>query len=241
MLTTDRLFNMVLAAGRDETPYVDPTAVQNDVKSLYRAGQGKVGTVRHRSCPTDPSHIQDCPVEMGPGCKDNADMARTRSPSVVSYASAPTHSCARLPRRSRCITRSRSLPCKSPLACTVLSRGRPRKTVHNCISPHLSLAPLLHVEERERESRERGYRQKPEKRREARRKADQSRIQSEFSGHMRDALLHIARKFEGDGDGVQRDADLLEAAMAGMGTKDERLYVPFSPLKPSTRQYGCDA
>jgi annexin A7/11 len=49
---------------------------------------------------------------------------------------------------------------------------------------------------------------------------------------MRDALLHIARKFEADGDGVQRDADLLEAAMAGMGTKDERLYVP--PSSPHT-------
>lgn len=50
-----------------------------------------------------------------------------------------------------------------------------------------------------------------------------NRVKSEFSGHMRDALYHIARKFEADGDGVLRDAELLEAAMAGMGTKDERL------------------
>jgi annexin A7/11 len=49
------------------------------------------------------------------------------------------------------------------------------------------------------------------------------RIHSEFSGHMQDALLHIARRFEADGDGILRDAEMLEAAMAGMGTKDERL------------------
>ena len=60
---------------------------------------------------------------------------------------------------------------------------------------------------------------------------------------MKDALLHIARKYEGDGDGVQRDADLLEAAMAGMGTKDERLYVfreavtHLGPVDPGRK--GC--
>ncbi|RSH93498.1 hypothetical protein EHS25_007854 [Saitozyma podzolica] len=48
-------------------------------------------------------------------------------------------------------------------------------------------------------------------------------IHSEFSGHMRDALHFIARGAEMDGQGVTRDAELLEAAMAGMGTKDERL------------------
>ncbi|WVQ75133.1 hypothetical protein IAR50_004742 [Cryptococcus sp. DSM 104548] len=48
-------------------------------------------------------------------------------------------------------------------------------------------------------------------------------INSEFSGHMRDALYYIARGAEMDGDGVVRDAELLQAAMAGMGTKDERL------------------
>jgi annexin A7/11 len=48
-------------------------------------------------------------------------------------------------------------------------------------------------------------------------------VESEFSGHMRDGLLHIARFAEADGNGVHRDALLLEAAMAGMGTKDERL------------------
>lgn len=40
---------------------------------------------------------------------------------------------------------------------------------------------------------------------------------------MKDGLIFIARFAEGDGQGVQRDAELLEAAMAGMGTKDERL------------------
>ncbi|WWD20122.1 hypothetical protein CI109_104598 [Kwoniella shandongensis] len=48
-------------------------------------------------------------------------------------------------------------------------------------------------------------------------------IQSEFSGHMRDGLYHIARGAEGDGRGVVRDAELLEAAMRGVGTKDERM------------------
>jgi hypothetical protein len=40
---------------------------------------------------------------------------------------------------------------------------------------------------------------------------------------MRDALMYIARGAEADGRGIQRDADMLEAAMAGAGTKDERL------------------
>ncbi|KAK8849498.1 hypothetical protein IAR55_004832 [Kwoniella newhampshirensis] len=48
-------------------------------------------------------------------------------------------------------------------------------------------------------------------------------IQNEFSGHMRDGLFYIARAAEGDGRGVVRDAELLEAAMRGMGTKDERM------------------
>ncbi|KAE8542381.1 hypothetical protein D1P53_001158 [Cryptococcus gattii VGV] len=48
-------------------------------------------------------------------------------------------------------------------------------------------------------------------------------IHSEFSGHMRDALFFIARGVEADGDGVVRDCELLHDAMAGMGTKDERM------------------
>ncbi|WVR08238.1 hypothetical protein IAU60_005285 [Kwoniella sp. DSM 27419] len=48
-------------------------------------------------------------------------------------------------------------------------------------------------------------------------------IQSEFSGHMRDGLYYIARGAEADGQGVVRDAEYLHAAMAGMGTKDERM------------------
>lgn len=48
-------------------------------------------------------------------------------------------------------------------------------------------------------------------------------VENEFSGHMRDGLLQITRFAENDGDGVHRDAFMLERAMAGMGTKDERL------------------
>ena len=40
---------------------------------------------------------------------------------------------------------------------------------------------------------------------------------------MRDSLLYIVRGVEMDGHGVVRDAEMIEAAMAGMGTKDERL------------------
>lgn len=45
-------------------------------------------------------------------------------------------------------------------------------------------------------------------------------IKSEFSGHMRDALVYI---LEGAVDKPKRDARLLEAAMAGFGTKDDLL------------------
>lgn len=48
-------------------------------------------------------------------------------------------------------------------------------------------------------------------------------IDSEFGGHMKDALLYVAEAAERDGQGVERDAIMLERAMAGMGTKDERL------------------
>ncbi|GAK65469.1 annexin a4 [Moesziomyces antarcticus] len=50
-----------------------------------------------------------------------------------------------------------------------------------------------------------------------------SMIDSEFSGHMRDALRYIVDGVENDGQGVTRDARLLEDSMKGMGTKDERL------------------
>lgn len=40
---------------------------------------------------------------------------------------------------------------------------------------------------------------------------------------MKDALLYIAEAAERDGQGVDRDAIMIERAMAGMGTKDERL------------------
>ncbi|KAF9258306.1 Annexin [Marasmius fiardii PR-910] len=52
-------------------------------------------------------------------------------------------------------------------------------------------------------------------------------IKSEFSGHMRFALLYIVNgakeKHIGEGPGVWRDAKLLEASMKGLGTKDKQL------------------
>ena len=45
-------------------------------------------------------------------------------------------------------------------------------------------------------------------------------IHDEFSGHMQHALFYVV---QGALDPVTRDARLLEAAMAGAGTKDERL------------------
>ncbi|KAL9937040.1 hypothetical protein V8E36_004275 [Tilletia maclaganii] len=50
-------------------------------------------------------------------------------------------------------------------------------------------------------------------------------IKSEFSGHFEDALLYVVLGAEGGGAGIERDAKLIEDAMAGMGTKDELLIV----------------
>lgn len=47
-------------------------------------------------------------------------------------------------------------------------------------------------------------------------------VEKEFAGHMEDALLLMLRTAK---DPAMRDAVLLEDAMAGMGTKDERLVV----------------
>lgn len=47
-------------------------------------------------------------------------------------------------------------------------------------------------------------------------------VDKEFSGHMKDALLHILR---GALDPAMRDAVALEDCMKGMGTKDEKLVV----------------
>ena len=49
---------------------------------------------------------------------------------------------------------------------------------------------------------------------------------------MRDGLSYLVKAYENDGQGVARDVEYLEAAMAGMGTKDERLYVSFIPFQP---------
>ncbi|KAL4921411.1 hypothetical protein BDW62DRAFT_128667 [Aspergillus aurantiobrunneus] len=50
----------------------------------------------------------------------------------------------------------------------------------------------------------------------------EAHIDKEFSGHMKDALLHMIRTAL---DPAMRDAVLLEECMKGMGTKDERLVV----------------
>ncbi|EAU38136.1 conserved hypothetical protein [Aspergillus terreus NIH2624] len=47
-------------------------------------------------------------------------------------------------------------------------------------------------------------------------------IEKEFSGHMKDALLHMLRTALCP---AMRDAELLEECMKGMGTKDEKLVV----------------
>jgi annexin A7/11 len=39
------MFNMALAAGRDESTFVNQQSVDNDVATIYRAGPGKIGTV----------------------------------------------------------------------------------------------------------------------------------------------------------------------------------------------------
>jgi len=126
-MKTERMFNMALAAGRDESTFVNQQAVENDVATIYRAGPGKIGT----------DEIAICGI--------------------------------------------------------LLQRS----------DPHLrALAQSFQMKHRIQLS---------------------AMINSEFSGHMRDGLYHVVRKYEMDGDGVQRDAEGLERAMAGAGTKDERL------------------
>jgi len=53
-----------------------------------------------------------------------------------------------------------------------------------------------------------------------------ARVEGEFSGHMKSGLLYLVKAYENDGQGIARDVEYLEDAMSGMGTKDERLYVP---------------
>lgn len=126
-MKTERMFNMALSGTRDESPYVNHQAVQQDVETLYRAGPGKIGT----------DEIAICGI-------------------LLSRSDAHLQAIAQqFPQRHR--------------------------------------VTLSHM------------------------------IKSEFSGHMADALLYIAEKFEADGQGVNRDANMLERAMAGAGTKDERM------------------
>ena len=58
------------------------------------------------------------------------------------------------------------------------------------------------------------------------RSALMARVEGEFSGHMKSGLLYLVKAYENDGQGIARDVEYLEDAMSGMGTKDERLYVP---------------
>lgn len=48
-------------------------------------------------------------------------------------------------------------------------------------------------------------------------------VDAEFSGHMRDGLRFVVDGAMGDGNGIERDAALIEESMKGFGTKDERL------------------
>ncbi|KAF8500116.1 hypothetical protein JB92DRAFT_2979461 [Gautieria morchelliformis] len=48
-------------------------------------------------------------------------------------------------------------------------------------------------------------------------------IDGEFWGHMDDALQFVAKGAQDDGYGVHRDVEMIEKAMSGVGTKDERL------------------
>jgi len=125
---TERLFVMALAANRDETEYVDQAKVQADVRALYEAGAGKMGTDEITIC----------------GIIVTRSHAHLRA---LAHAYPPAHG------------------------------GR-----------KLSKA-----------------------------------LVSEFSGHMDTALRFVATGVEDDGYGIHRDAHLIEDAMRGMGTKDERL------------------
>jgi len=124
---TERLFNMALVGNREEGAYVDAARVQADVKTLYKAGEGTVGT----------DEVAICAV-------------------IVN---------------------------RSPAHLRALAQAYPQKHKRR-----LSKA-----------------------------------IDREFSGHMDAALQFVASGAEGDGYGVQRDAEMLEESMRGMGTKDERL------------------
>jgi annexin A7/11 len=44
-----------------------------------------------------------------------------------------------------------------------------------------------------------------------------------YTGHIKDALVYIAEGAEGDGFGIDRDADMIMRSMKGFGTKDEQL------------------
>ena len=67
------------------------------------------------------------------------------------------------------------------------------------------------------------------------------------SGHMGQALQFVARGAEDDGHGVFRDVEMIEEAMSGIGTKDERLskstYTAYTPyvnyLPDSLPYYPC--
>lgn len=47
---TERLFNMALVGNREEAEHVDQARVQADVKAIYKAGEGKMGTDEITMC-----------------------------------------------------------------------------------------------------------------------------------------------------------------------------------------------
>ncbi|KAF8587615.1 Annexin [Ramaria rubella] len=59
---TERLFNMALVGSREESEYVDPARVQADVKTLYDAGRGRMGTDEITICSIivsrSPAHLR---------------------------------------------------------------------------------------------------------------------------------------------------------------------------------------
>lgn len=144
---------MSLAAGRDESGFVNQQQVQNDVQGLYKAGAGRMGTDEVRWLPFTLS----------------ASLSSSRADNTIVYTTQ--------------IQLASILVTRSPLHLAAVSQqyhARHGKTLSQAID-------------------------------------------SEFSGHMKDALLYIAEAAERDGQGVERDAIMLERAMSGMGTKDERL------------------
>ena len=88
---------MALSGQRDENPYVDQQRVQQDVEALYRAGQGKIGTVSYCRFHSRGRKLTD----------------RMRLESVVSYSPGLMRICMPSPKLSHRGIRRVSLKCTS--------------------------------------------------------------------------------------------------------------------------------